>query len=89
VGSFRLIDDVKSMPGGLFTPDHWMFIAYDLLRALTKNTTGDTWADHVKPQTKAWGIEYLLFVEQQKKIVKERALAKLTHDDKVALGLEG
>jgi hypothetical protein len=48
---------------------------------------GVDWRNHVKPQTKQWAEEHLEYVEKQKRLARERALAKLTYDDKIALNL--
>lgn len=82
--------NVDEVPGGLFTTEHWMMIAGDLLKGLktASNLDGGSWVGYVKPQTRQWAEEYLQYTEKQRKLAKERALAKLTLDDKIALGLE-
>ena len=87
--------NAEEVPGGLFTLDHWIRISSDLLYVVMRAypvkesiDKQDWWTTRVKPQTRQWAIEYTEYVEKQKKLAKERALAKLTLDDKIALGLE-
>lgn len=82
--------NVEEVPGGLFTAEHWMKIAGDLLKGLIYAAREEEgrWQGCVKPQTRDWANEYLAYTEKQRRIAKERALSKLTYDDKVALGLE-
>jgi hypothetical protein len=80
--------NVNEVPGGLFTMEHWIKIAVDLLRVLMEAYPNDLWRGYVKPQTKQWAEEYLEWVKREDRIAKERALAKLTFEDKVVLGLE-
>lgn len=79
--------NVEEVPGGLFTLDHWIKVAADLADALKKEDPV-TWRVKIKPQSKQWVEEYSEYIEKQKRVAKERALAKLTLDDKIALGLE-
>ena len=87
--------DMREVPGGLFTIEHWCKIAVDLLEALIAvdlledpkkhDLTG--WKSKIKPQTRQWAVEYLEWVKIEERRARERALAKLTYDDKIALGL--
>lgn len=78
---------VEEVPGGLFPLDHWIAIANDLLSAFIKNNPDLDWRHKLKPETRQWAEEYLAFKKAQTRLAKERALAKLTYDDKIALGL--
>jgi len=79
--------DTREIPGGLFTSDHWCKLCVDLLSVVMEAYPGDLWRGKVKPQTKMWAEEHMDYLEKQKRLAKERALAKLTYDDKIALGL--
>lgn len=82
--------DMREVPGGLFRMQHWQNIAVDLLNALMKQcrVPGEcSWKSCVKPQTRQWAEEHIEYQDKERHRAKERALAKLTYDDKVALGL--
>lgn len=81
------VADIREVPGGLFLLEHWIKISSDLLAVAMDAYPGNLWTEKVKPQTRQWALEYLDYRKKEERIAKERALAKLTYDDKLALGL--
>jgi hypothetical protein len=58
----------------------------DLLGVVMANFPSD-WQTRIKPQTRQWAEDHMEYGNKQIRLAKERALAKLTYDDKIALGL--
>ena len=78
--------DTREIPGGLFTLDHWWKLCVDLLSVVDGSLSRRPVEGKVKPQTKSGPKSTWITSKKQKRLAKERALAKLTYDDKIALG---
>lgn len=85
MGTVSRVDPME-IPGGLFTASHWDRVARDLLRVVMQAHPTE-WQNKVHRDTQAWADERLEYEEKSRRLAKEKALAKLTFDDKIALGL--